>query len=107
MIRTGLSRRVDDLGRIMIPKVIRGKLNIRDGDALECFIEKECIVLKKCDRETEVSGKVKHGEWQNDSGYDDWYCSECGLEINYDGEYPSEFENFRYCGRCGANMERK
>lgn len=46
----------------------------------------------------------KYGEWINDSGYDDWYCSECGFEINYDGEYPSEYSDFRYCGCCGARM---
>lgn len=49
--------------------------------------------------------KAVHGEWQNDTGYDDWYCSECGFEINYDGEYPTEYTNFKYCGYCGAKMD--
>lgn len=105
MIRTGLIRRVDDLGRIMIPKAIRRKLDIWDGDALECYIDKNNVVLKKSGEETEEVGEAKYGEWQNDSEYDDWYCSECGFEINYDGEYPAEYDNFKCCGRCGANMQ--
>ena len=32
---TGIVRRIDDLGRIMIPKEVRRKLNIREGDSLE------------------------------------------------------------------------
>lgn len=43
----GLVRRIDDLGRIVIPKEIRKNLKIRDGDTLEIFIEQDGIVLKK------------------------------------------------------------
>ncbi len=48
MKSTGIVRKVDDLGRIVIPKEIRKKLRIREGDPLEIFIEKTGeIVLKK------------------------------------------------------------
>lgn len=106
VITTGLIRRVDDLGRIVIPKDIRRKVGIDEGSAMEYLIDGCDIVLKRCrtGRGDEVT--VKHGCWNNDSGYDDWYCSECGFEINYDGEYPAEYDNFKYCGRCGAKMER-
>ena len=33
--KTGIVRRIDDLGRVVIPKKIRRKLNIREGDSLE------------------------------------------------------------------------
>ena len=37
-MKTGIIRRIDDLGRIFIPKEIRRKLNIKEGDPLEfCF----------------------------------------------------------------------
>jgi AbrB family transcriptional regulator (stage V sporulation protein T) len=37
----GIVRRVDDLGRVVIPKEIRRKLRIREGDLLELFIDRE------------------------------------------------------------------
>ena len=47
MKTTGVVRRVDDLGRIVIPKDIRKSLRIRDGESLEFFVDKETISLKK------------------------------------------------------------
>lgn len=47
MKTTGVVRRVDDLGRIVIPKDIRKALRIRDGESLEFFVDKETISLKK------------------------------------------------------------
>lgn len=48
MKATGIVRRVDDLGRICIPKEIRRKLHIEEGDALELFIEDNQIIYQKC-----------------------------------------------------------
>ena len=48
MKATGIVRRFDDLGRIVIPKEIRRNLRIREGDPLEIYIEKNGeVVLKK------------------------------------------------------------
>ncbi len=47
MKSTGVVRRVDDLGRIVIPKEIRRTLRIRDGESLEIFVDREMIALKK------------------------------------------------------------
>lgn len=48
MKATGIIRKIDDLGRIVIPKEIRKNLHIREGDPLEIFIEKDGeIVLRK------------------------------------------------------------
>jgi AbrB family transcriptional regulator (stage V sporulation protein T) len=38
MIATGIVRRIDDLGRIVIPKEIRRSMKIKDGDPLEIYI---------------------------------------------------------------------
>lgn len=38
-MKTGIVRRIDDLGRIVIPKEVRQKLDIHEGDALELSIE--------------------------------------------------------------------
>ena len=48
MKATGVVRRIDDLGRVVIPKEIRKTLRIKEGDPLEIFTEKDGgIVLKK------------------------------------------------------------
>lgn len=47
MKSTGVVRRVDDLGRIVIPKEIRRTLRIRDGEELEIFVDNDVVVLKK------------------------------------------------------------
>ena len=48
MKATGIVRRIDDLGRIVVPKEIRRTLRIREGDALEIFTDREGeIILKK------------------------------------------------------------
>lgn len=45
---TGVIRRIDELGRVVIPKEIRKRLRIREGDSLEIFVENnEFITLKK------------------------------------------------------------
>ncbi len=47
MKSTGVIRRIDELGRIVLPKEIRRNLGIRDGESLEIFVEEDKIVLKK------------------------------------------------------------
>lgn len=47
MKTTGVSRRIDDLGRIVIPKEIRKNLKIRDGELLEILVDGEQIILTK------------------------------------------------------------
>ena len=43
----GIVRRIDELGRIVVPKEIRKTLHIKNGENLEIFIEDDKIVLKK------------------------------------------------------------
>ena len=48
MKATGVVRRIDDLGRIVIPKEIRRTLRIKEGDPLEIFTDREGqVILKK------------------------------------------------------------
>lgn len=47
MKSTGVTRKIDELGRIVIPKEIRRNLGIRDGESLEIFTDSENIILKK------------------------------------------------------------
>ncbi len=60
---TGVTRKIDELGRIVIPKEIRRNLSIRDGENLEIFIDNEAICLKKhyqMHNFTEIGNKLCH-----------------------------------------------
>lgn len=47
MKETGILRRIDELGRIVVPKEIRKKLKIREGDNLDIFVSEDNVILKK------------------------------------------------------------
>lgn len=44
---TGIVRRVDDLGRIVIPKEVRDNMNIVTGTPLEIFTENDTVIISK------------------------------------------------------------
>ena len=46
MKTTGIVRRVDDLGRIVIPKEIRRALHIKEGDPLEIYVDNNMVCLR-------------------------------------------------------------
>jgi AbrB family looped-hinge helix DNA binding protein len=48
MIATGIVRRIDDLGRVVIPKEVRRNFGIREGDPLEIYTDRDgAIIFKK------------------------------------------------------------
>lgn len=47
MKSTGIIRKLDELGRVVIPKEIRNKLKIEERDSIEIYLDGESIVLKK------------------------------------------------------------
>ncbi|NLN41041.1 MAG: AbrB/MazE/SpoVT family DNA-binding domain-containing protein [Clostridiales bacterium] len=47
MKSTGIVRKVDELGRIVIPIELRRTLNVAEKDALEIYVDGEQIILKK------------------------------------------------------------
>ena len=47
MKATGIVRKIDALGRVVIPKELRDKMYIEDGDPLEIFVENDAIVIQK------------------------------------------------------------
>lgn len=47
MKATGIIRRIDDLGRIVIPKELRRTMGIKEGDPLELFTEGKMVCFKK------------------------------------------------------------
>ena len=71
MKATGIVRRIDDLGRVVVPKEIRRTLRIREGDPLEIFTDREGeIILKKYSPIGELSAFAKQ--------YADALAQSCG-----------------------------
>ena len=50
MKSTGIVRKVDKLGRVVIPKELRGTMDIPEGTPLEVYVDGETIILKKFER---------------------------------------------------------
>ena len=50
MKSTGIIRRVDELGRVVIPIEIRNQFNIVEKDPIEIYVEGSSIILKKFER---------------------------------------------------------
>ncbi|MFT8318657.1 MAG: stage V sporulation protein T [Sporolactobacillus sp.] len=60
MKATGIVRRIDDLGRVVIPKEIRRTLRIREGDPLEIFVDHDGeVILKKYSPMSELGDFAK------------------------------------------------
>ncbi|MGK7377580.1 AbrB/MazE/SpoVT family DNA-binding domain-containing protein [Planococcus sp. 1R117A] len=61
MKSTGIVRKVDELGRIVMPIELRRSLEIAEADAVEIFIEEDKIILKKYEpyRACLITGEVK------------------------------------------------
>ena len=47
MKSTGIVRRIDELGRIVLPIELRNKMDIKNKDSIEIFVEEDKIILKK------------------------------------------------------------
>ncbi|AKL96653.1 transcriptional regulator, AbrB family [Clostridium aceticum] len=51
MKSTGIVRKIDDLGRLVIPKETRKNLGIKEGDPVEFYVEDEKIIIQKFQRQ--------------------------------------------------------
>lgn len=50
MKSTGMSRKIDELGRIVIPKEIRKNVNIHNGEELDIYVDDRKIILRKAEK---------------------------------------------------------
>ena len=59
MRATGIVRRIDDLGRVVIPKEIRRGMGVREGDPIEMFVDTDSGGLVLVPYRSEMSSKLK------------------------------------------------
>lgn len=78
MKSTGILRKVDDLGRIVIPMELRNKLKIGEKDNLEVFVDGSSIILKKKSYACEFCGSDK----ELISFSDKLICHKCKVKIS-------------------------
>lgn len=78
MKATGIVRKVDELGRIVIPIELRNKLNIAIKDPIEIFVEGSSIVLKKYEPNCIFCGSSK----ELTSYKDKLICSKCLAKLS-------------------------
>lgn len=78
MKATGIIRKVDELGRIVIPIELRNKLNIAIKDPIEIFVEGSSIILKKYEPNCIFCGNSK----DLTSYKDKLVCSKCLTKLS-------------------------
>ena len=78
MKSTGIVRKVDELGRIVIPIELRNKLDIAIKDPIEIFVEGSSIILKKYEPNCIFCGNSK----DLTSYKDKLVCSKCAQKIS-------------------------
>lgn len=71
MKATGIVRRVDDLGRVVIPKEIRRNLGIYEGEALEIYIEDGGVLFKKFETHLSLEAETLWNKAEQNIPYDD------------------------------------
>lgn len=94
MKATGIVRRIDDLGRVVIPKEIRRVLKIREGDPLEIFVENDGeVIFKKYSQiaEIERSGALLCEAVQKYSGFATALCDKSEIRF-IAGESKKDFD---------------
>jgi transcriptional pleiotropic regulator of transition state genes len=78
MKSTGIIRRVDELGRVVIPIEIRNKLNIFEKDPVEIYVDGSSIILKKYEPNCIFCGNTDHlVEYKNKL-----VCNKCANQLN-------------------------
>lgn len=77
MKSTGVVRRVDELGRIVIPMELRRTLNIGEKDPLEIFVAEDMIILKKYTPGCIFCGSVENAQQYKDKKV----CQDCWREM--------------------------
>lgn len=55
----GIVRKIDELGRIVLPKELRNTMKIKEGDPIEIYVDGQSIILKKYEPDCIFCGQAK------------------------------------------------
>lgn len=128
MNATGMVRRIDDLGRIVLPKEMRRHLGLKNGTPIEIFVSRDEIVLKKYCPEKKITELAQElmeavGEQRADLGtglseeikrkvqeIQDLLCTKTNMSHAYKYECPiCKNEELKpgqqYCQICGTLLD--
>ena len=75
MRATGIVRRIDDLGRLVIPKEIRKAFHIKEGDPVELYTTEEGVFFKKYEVDNSLITNMKAAVDDLDRVYGQWELS--------------------------------
>lgn len=78
MKSTGIVRKVDELGRVVLPIELRNKFGIHEKDPIEIFVDGTTIILKKYEPNCIFCGGTKKLVTYNDK----LICQKCATKIN-------------------------
>ena len=78
MKATGIVRKVDELGRVVIPIELRNKFDVKVKDPIEIFVDSNTIVLKKYEPNCVFCGNTKELVSYNDK----LVCEKCIEKLN-------------------------
>lgn len=81
-LATGIVRRVDELGRVVIPKEMRKQLNIEERDPIEISMDGSSIILQKYENRCVFCGAIKPSIRYNGK----LVCSKCLKALNKTAE---------------------
>lgn len=77
MKSTGIIRKIDNLGRLVLPIELRKKLDINIGDPIEIFVDGKNVILKKFHKVVCVKCESRIDE-------EDKFCKKCGFNLKGD-----------------------
>ena len=94
---TGLTQTIDEYGRVLIPKVLRRELRIKEGCEFDIFVDGDSVIFKKTEPLTweSIPGDgFNHG----------WRCPRCKSQIWLPlGEKPED-HGVLFCSGCGKKI---
>ena len=105
---TGLTRKIDIMGRIVIPKDFREKLNIKENDYLELFLNSDEIIIKKyskLDKIKDISQNLTDIIYEYLNA--EVFIAERDKILAYSGKYKSKYLNKNISNKLFKSIRRR